>query len=482
MDAGTDGLDALDAALPESLPALPGLSVSGRYVLDGRTTSHGGNGLKAIPLPDGRLMMAVVDALGHGAVATSAAIRVLAVLRGLLESGVSAAEAVASVDRYAARAPLATGASVAVAVISQRDGETEVATAGHPPPIRLRPDGEVVPIGVAPTRPLGLGGTAASAHFVLRTGETLIMHTDGLVTGRDGATWTGIQDLHALLGRLAPQISGNQRTEQLCARLLSDMQQPHGFRDDVALLMAERTPKASDFHVTTGAHVEDAVEALALFGSWLSGIGVGMLDEMAVNQAVSEAVDNVVVHAYPVGSPDREGGLRISASINDAGVLCAKVADTGAWRTTDDHAGRGLVIAGGLVDRLRLVRSAEGTEVVLEQRLTRPIPLLRADGALHRAPAPRMTLEKPERLHVAGAVDGADEEDFRDALHRATGAGTHDATVVLTDVTTLSRSAVRALFDQAERSADSGVTLTVEAAPGSVARRVLDQYAFPRPY
>lgn len=481
MNAGTEGLDALDAALPESLPVLPGLSVSGRYVLDGRTTAHGGNGLKAIPLPDGRLMMAVVDTLGNGAMATSAAIRILAVTRGLIESGVGAAAAVEGVDRYAARAPLAIGASVVVAVIAQDDGATEVAAAGHPPPVKVRADGEVVPTGLLPSRPLGLGGTPSSIQFTLDEGDTLILHTDGLVTGRDGATWAGIQHLHALLGHVVPSLSGTPRTETLCSRLLSGMQEPHGFRDDVALVMAERTPRPLNFHVGTAVTVSAAVEALGLFGSWLSGLGIGMLDEMAVNQAVSEAVDNVVVHAYADGGRPTHDGLRISAEILDGGVLCAKVQDAGAWRVSQDHEGRGLVIAGGLVDKLRLVRSPHGTEVVMEQRLTRPIPLLRADGARHAPPAtPRLALERSDQLYVAGALGEDHEDDLRDSLHRAAGGGTHDATVVLTDVTALSRGAVRVLFDQRERCRDSGATLSVIAEPGSVARRVLDQVAFPR--
>lgn len=481
MSTGTEGLDALDAALPESVPVLPGLSVSGRYVLDGRTTSHGGNGLKAIPMPDGRLLMAVVDALGSGATATSAAVRILAVVRGLVESGVSATAAVEGVNRYAARAPLATGASVAVAVVSQHDGTTEVATAGHPPPVKVRSDGEVVPLGLLPSRPLGLGGTPSTSRFNLDVGDTLILHTDGLVTGHDGTTWAGIQRLHALLGHLVPRLSDSQRTEALSAQLLTQMQEPHGYCDDVALLMAERSPHPQEFHVTTAPTVESAVEALRLFGSWLSGLGVSMLDEMAINQAVKEAVDNVIVHAYEPGRDLPPDGLRISAEATDAGVMRAHVEDSGRWRSPTEHSGRGLVIAGGLVDKLRLIRGVQGTQAVLEQRLTRPIPMMRAQGALRREPArPQMAMVRPDRLYVAGALSAEFEDDFRDALHRAAGGGTHDATVDLADVTLLSPGAVRALFEQRERCADAGVGLTVVADAGSLARRALDQVSYPR--
>lgn len=481
MSTGTEGLDALDAALPESVPVLPGLSVSGRYILDGRTTSHGGNGLKAIPLPDGRLMMAVVDALGTGAMATSAAVRVLAVVRGLLESGVSASAAVKGVNRYAARAPLATGASLAVAVVSQQDGSTEVATAGNPPPVKVRSDGEVVPLGLLPSRPLGLGGEPSTSRFTLDVGDTLILHTDGLVTGQDGTTWSGIERLHALLGHLVPGLSDNQRTETLSAQLLTQMHEPHGYRDDVALLMAERAPHPQRFHVGTAPTVESAVDVLNLFGSWLSGLGISMLDEMAINQAVKETVDNVVTHAYEQASTLPSDGLRISAEVTDAGVVCTQIEDSGAWRTPTGQAGRGLVIAGGLVDKLRLLRGEQGTQAILEQRLTRPIPMMRAQGALrHESSPPQMAMLRPDCLYVDGALSAEAKDDFRDALHRAVGGGTHDATVDLSDVTVLSPSAIRVLFEQSERCSDSGVSLTVAAAPGTLARRALDQVAYPR--
>ena len=106
------------------------------------------------------------------------------------------------------------------------------------------------------------------------------------------------------------------------------------------------------------------------------------MDELAdIRTAVSEAVTNCIVHAYP----DCIGSVTITAALREDGVLRVVVADKGCgiedvpqamqpMFTTggSERAGLGFAVMESFMDRVK-VRSApgRGTRVTLEKKLGR---------------------------------------------------------------------------------------------------------------
>ena len=106
---------------------------------------------------------------------------------------------------------------------------------GHPAPLRLSTDGELMPLApVAFTAPLGLHPDLHASTFSVRTGDRLLCFTDDLLEARDR---TG------RFFRVDQQIPALSRPDlQAAADELLDRLRAHTARlDDDAVLLAELT-------------------------------------------------------------------------------------------------------------------------------------------------------------------------------------------------------------------------------------------------
>ena len=484
-------LELLDASLPGTLPVYPGISLAGRYVLTDQPPPLRGDGMKAISLPGSRIALMIGDVVGSGATAPTTMARLLAILRDRLQEGADALAALRYADRYAASTWAARGASVAIAVISLIDGTVEYAGAGHPPPLHVGRHG-ARPISLAPSRPLGTGGEGSVTRGHLAPGDFLVMHTDGLLSGDCGGLVDGRERVQRLLASFADaslpirQVV-EDRPDDVCQLLVNELPPAERLFDDVALLVAERTQRPEPFVVSCPATPSVVTRIATTLEQWLENVGAGLLDHLALRQAFTELAMNVVKHAY-TDSPAQPGELNVSARLSDDGMLQLTVQDTGRWRQATSGDGRGLIIAGGLVDSLRLDRSPHGTAVTLQQALGRSVPILQASQAPHaeppdpgdsRRPTP-MTTEMVEGcLLVSGAVLERCAQDFQNSVHDATRAGTADASIDLSDVTLLASSAIRVLFDYMARSQASGAHLNVLVAAGSIAEQAVQLVDLP---
>src|SRR5215467_4867622 len=79
-------------------------------------------------------------------------------------------------------------ATCVYAIFDAVTGTCEVASAGHLPPLLVRPDGTNELLDVNPAPPLGVGsGPIQSRTLTIQDGSLLVLYTDGLVEkrGRD---------------------------------------------------------------------------------------------------------------------------------------------------------------------------------------------------------------------------------------------------------------------------------------------------------
>ena len=125
------------------------------------------------------------------------------------------------------------------AVFAELDpaGWIELVICGHPPPLRLSTDGELVPLAPAVfAAPLGLHPDLHTATFSVRAGDRLLFFTDGLLEARDR---------RGRFFRVDQQIQALSRSDlQAAVDELLDRLRAHTRRrldDDVAVLLAELT-------------------------------------------------------------------------------------------------------------------------------------------------------------------------------------------------------------------------------------------------
>jgi anti-sigma regulatory factor (Ser/Thr protein kinase) len=93
-------------------------------------------------------------------------------------------------------------------------------------------------------------------------------------------------------------------------------------------------------------------------------------DELDVKIAISEAVGNVVVHAYRDGMP--RGGLELEGAIED-GKLVIAVTDHGVGMAPNPNSpglGFGLPLIGNVTDDLHVEANGHGTKVSMTFLLT----------------------------------------------------------------------------------------------------------------
>ena len=235
---------ALLPTLPDGLDGGP-LPVVSAYQPGDERLALGGDFYDVVRRPDGRLGLLVGDVCGHGplAAAVGAACRI-AWRTGML-SGADLVVAVGLVDLVlrSEREEEGTFATIVSAIYDSRNGDLELLSAGHPPPLLL----DLVAghrTMVVDQGPL-LGVVDRAEHVVnrmaLHDGQALLLYTDGLIEGRarpGSSTRLGDDGLHELLGDLP--------AADLChpQRIIDEANARHGaaLPDDVALLVLVARP------------------------------------------------------------------------------------------------------------------------------------------------------------------------------------------------------------------------------------------------
>jgi anti-sigma regulatory factor (Ser/Thr protein kinase)/anti-anti-sigma regulatory factor len=485
-----------EALLPTALPVLPRARIAARYMVAGHEQSAGGDWFDAIPLAGGRVALVVGDVVGHGVAASAAMGQLRAVLAELLVAEEDLDQALRRADAFAARMPALRAATLALAVLDPAGGQLRYTTCGHPAPLVIGAGGTGRYLAGTGTGPLGTGSPPVLATGALALGELILLYSDGLIerpgrTAAEGMAELAVVAADAAANRtlsLGPDSAAAERVCQLTVELLTR----GGHADDVTALAAQRlAAPAPALHLELPSERPSLTTARDAFADWLSRLDAAADDWEALHLAMVEVFTNAIEHAYPGGAP---GVIGLDATLGDDGQVECRVTDRGQWQppeATDADRGYGLMVAGHVVDQLRVrhppraagdPRGAGGTVVTLRHRLRRPATL--APGR-NGAPAARPA-EAPFGVDISAAagpraravVRGPVNITTADLLARrllsVSRGGTVPLVADLTGVTQLASAGIQALYAISEQLAAHGHDLTLVTAPASSAQAVLE--------
>ncbi|RKT08736.1 PAS domain S-box-containing protein [Streptomyces sp. 1114.5] len=178
------------------------LHVAVRYRPAEKDHLVGGDWYDALALPTGDVLLCVGDVAGHGIEAATGMVALRNALRGLAATGAGPGQLLSWLNSVTHHLTDNVTATAVCGLYEPATRRLRWARAGHPPPVLLRD-------GRARTLPQ-VGGILLGAldqadyeedEFVLETGDTLVMYTDGLIERRDESLQASLTNLTALTER-----------------------------------------------------------------------------------------------------------------------------------------------------------------------------------------------------------------------------------------------------------------------------------------
>lgn len=357
-----------------------GLQVAARYLAGGGDGDAGGEWSDVIDLGAGRVALVIGEARGQGVAATATMGQLRAAARAGARLDLPPGEVLALLHAVVADAPDAQSATCLYAIAEVDTGVLTLASAGHPPPLVVAPDGLVSRLYMAVGGPLGAaraenGVSADPTEYTVRLGQgyLLALFTDGLVRagGRDADA--GVSDLAAVLARMGDgaDIALAALVESACAGL-GRGGQPAPDDPGVALLFARLAadpvagPTLLDVNVD-GPDGLRAVRAQARLTLEESRLDRELVDVVVL--VLSELASNAVRHGRPPLSVRlRMLGSRAVVEVADGGGRLPRR----RLAAVDDEAGRGLDLVSRLAVRHGVRPIADGKVVWAEIDLVDP--------------------------------------------------------------------------------------------------------------
>jgi serine phosphatase RsbU (regulator of sigma subunit)/anti-sigma regulatory factor (Ser/Thr protein kinase)/anti-anti-sigma regulatory factor len=466
-----------DALLPSGLPVLPGSRIAAEYLM--AEQAAGGDWFDAIGLDDGRVVLVVGDVVGHGVGASVVMGELRAVFDERVRDGGDVVAALEMLDRRARRVTQARATTVCVAVLDPASGLVRYCTAGHPPPITIRPGEGATFLPVTGSRPLGAGEPFQVAEHRMDEGDLLILYSNGLVSRPGRTPMRSTLEVVTMAATVHEREAAVADDEvPLVQRVCSGMVEAaglEGFVDDITVLAVQRVSSPPPLSLSVPAQSDVPRLVRHQLSEWLKPLGVSAIDETALQHSVSELVSNAVEHAYGPDDPADRKTVELNACLAAGGVLDIVVADNGRWLDSDplSDRGRGLAMVQGFCDEFHLERGPTGTKAHIRHHPHRPAQLLAGSGP----PVERESLtvtRRPGELALSGPVDSRAADRLRHELALQTRGGTVPLVLDLTEVTSLESVGVQILHEQMELS-----ELRLVAPMGSAAQHVLDMVQLP---
>ncbi|MFE2280407.1 SpoIIE family protein phosphatase [Streptomyces sp. NPDC059454] len=237
--------------LPKLGSGIPGMSLAARYVPTGGGLQVGGDWYDVIPLPCGRFALVIGDVQGHDVRAAGLMGQLRIALRAYASEGHPPDAVLSRASRFLHGIGEADPAELRFATclyieVDPVSGVLEAARAGHPEPVIRMADGTVLARPTAGGPPLGVDPDAdyPTIRFVLESGETMLICTDGLIE-------TGGHDLETGWRRLRGILEDHKGTqEELADALVQAVHGPSSHHttgpladrreDDIAMMLLSR--------------------------------------------------------------------------------------------------------------------------------------------------------------------------------------------------------------------------------------------------
>ncbi|MEU6737519.1 SpoIIE family protein phosphatase [Streptomyces physcomitrii] len=341
----------------------------GRYLPAGGGASVGGDWFDALPLSSLRTAFVLGDVIGHGLNAAATMARVRTAVQTLADLDLPPGELLVRLDdlvvRIAEEAEHAdtVGASCLYAVYDPVTGHCRMASAGHPAPAVLRPDGTVQLVEVEPGPTLGVGGMPfAQTEVELPEGSVLVLYSDGFTDDGRGGRSAGEE----LCARIARAGRPGRPLQEIADALLAPVRAAPGREDDVTLLLA-RTRRVPGRDVASWQFPPEPAAVASAREAAVGRLTDWGLDSLAFSTelVVSELVTNAVRYAAgPVA-------LRL---IRDRVLIC-EVGDSSESQPrlrqarSTDEGGRGLFLVAQLTNRWGSRYGDAGKTIWTEQAL-----------------------------------------------------------------------------------------------------------------
>ncbi|MFK0214435.1 SpoIIE family protein phosphatase [Streptomyces sp. NPDC090298] len=355
--------------LPPAVTVSAAAETSGIYLPASGSVSVGGDWFDALPLSSMRTGLVVGDVIGHGLQATATMARLRTAVQTLADLDLPPDELLTHLDdlvqrmQAEAEQPDAVGASCLFAVYDPVSRFCQMASAGHPAPGLVLPDGRTEFVPVVPGPPLGVGDNPfETCEVVLPPGSVLALYTDGLVDydhdiGRGG---------EELLRNLRRFHARSRPLEAVGRDLIACHPSPERPADDVTLLLARTRAVAAEDTVHWEYPADPAAvhDARADVDGQLDTWGLEDL-RFSTELIVSELVTNAIRYA---GGPV---GLRLIRGP----VLVCEVSDPSNTQPRlrraliTDEGGRGIFLIAQLAARWGCRYGARGKTIWTEQPL-----------------------------------------------------------------------------------------------------------------
>ncbi|MFG2555899.1 SpoIIE family protein phosphatase [Streptomyces sp. NPDC048581] len=368
----TTALTLQRSLLPQGLPNQEAVDVASRYLPGGTGAEVGGDWFDVIPLSGARVALVVGDVVGHGLHASAGMGRLRTAVRTLADVDLPPDELLTHLDDLVLHLAndlqsaghfQPTGESGATCLYTVYDPVSRrftLASAGHPLPLIISPDGTRTPVPAQPGPPLGIGGLPFEAtELELPEGSLLALYTDGVVQSRERDVDEGIAELQRVLNHSATSL------ESLCDTVM-DAMLPERRTDDAALLLA-RTHALDPHHVADWDVEPDPAQVPRARKFAVDQVDTWGLEEAAfvTELVVSELVTNAIRYGEP---PIR---LRL---IRDTSLIC-EVSD--ASNTAPhlrrarafDEGGRGLLLVAQLTQGWGTRHTTNGKTIWCAQAL-----------------------------------------------------------------------------------------------------------------
>jgi serine phosphatase RsbU (regulator of sigma subunit)/anti-sigma regulatory factor (Ser/Thr protein kinase) len=354
--------ETLQRSLLPRLPVVPGLRLAARYRPGSVETRIGGDWYDAIPLRGGKVGIAIGDVVGRGVKAAARMAHLQSALRAYALEALRPELVLERMNGFVLEGEQGGMVTLLYAIVDPDGHTVQVASAGHPPPMVLDPEGRSTFVEAPAGSPLGVARYAAYEESVtaLDPWSALLLYTDGLV---EGPTLPLGQGLEGLLGSME---GGPREPEALCQAVLDSLDVRVGFSDDLALLALQLTPPGETLGLEFPARPSSLASMRRAVAQWLRLAGATEDEIYEILVACGEACANAVAHAHPALT---DSSFEVVAEVEDGEIEIA-VRDTGRWRPPGDNArGRGLSVMRELMDEVEVEPSERGTTVTLRRRL-----------------------------------------------------------------------------------------------------------------